>query len=611
MGHSDVEVRNILLAKPLANNVPHTSPAMYEDLNEIATLRFNKDLESISSQTRERVRGMRSEYAAATSGSGVRSGAHEAAIGRTQIEGSLRLVRALFETWVELVKRRNGHISRYDVDFIAKKLEVFARTQKGHLRRAFLSQRMGATVNLLTQEADLKLNAAIATARRDLAIMAQEHELFSQPVVSINKQEASEALTPNKGVDELNATKERRVLGQKQVHTPDGNNIQSASAPLDEKDIWAKILSWGVVGFIESLALGGGIAFMTTGHEVAADVCYVAGAALFLGKFWTWEDARRQQRARKLLLQIGITLLTMVVATFAILWNHSINSASSAPTLTQPPAARTESKGSRQVNPIGSGTSIKSKQKELPETLRPVSAERQKANRKASALSPPRPPARGNGNGGAQLSEADGSIESKPQESSVTVGALTVEGQTISIAERVKIIVANQLQVKLSELKPSDDFEANLGADPSDIYFLMQSLELQFNITIPAADSTKLHTVGETVSYIEKRIEEKQAEARNREVGDKEKAGSTSGQKISIAERVTVIIAHQLDIDPAKIKPSDDFEVDLGASPSNVYFIMQELEQQYDIKIPPADSKRLNTVGETIAYIENKEHAQQ
>jgi hypothetical protein len=68
---------------------------MYEDLNEIATLRFSKELESISSQTREKVREMQNEYAALTSSSGVRIGPQEAAIGRAQIEGSERLVRSL------------------------------------------------------------------------------------------------------------------------------------------------------------------------------------------------------------------------------------------------------------------------------------------------------------------------------------------------------------------------------------------------------------------------------------------------------------------------------------------------------------------------------------
>lgn len=154
---------------------------MYEDLEEIATLKFNGERESISSQTLERVKEMQNEYVAKPGSSVVRSGPHEAAIGQVQIEGAERLLRALFDIWVDLVRRRNGHISRPDVDFISKKLDGFARTQKGHLHTAFSQQRTGAVVNLFTQQAEIRLQALVANARRELAIMAREHEAFPNP----------------------------------------------------------------------------------------------------------------------------------------------------------------------------------------------------------------------------------------------------------------------------------------------------------------------------------------------------------------------------------------------------------------------------------------------
>lgn len=57
---------------------------MYENLEQIATLKFGKEMESISSQTREKVKEMQNEYAALIGSSGVRSGQHEAAVGRAQ-----------------------------------------------------------------------------------------------------------------------------------------------------------------------------------------------------------------------------------------------------------------------------------------------------------------------------------------------------------------------------------------------------------------------------------------------------------------------------------------------------------------------------------------------
>jgi hypothetical protein len=48
---------------------------MYEDLNENATLRFNKEREAIFGRTRAKVREMQNEYAALTGATGAKSGA--------------------------------------------------------------------------------------------------------------------------------------------------------------------------------------------------------------------------------------------------------------------------------------------------------------------------------------------------------------------------------------------------------------------------------------------------------------------------------------------------------------------------------------------------------
>jgi hypothetical protein len=69
---------------------------MYEDLEPIVTLKFVKEHESISNQTREKIREMQNEYAARSSG--VQSGQHEASIGRVQIEGAERAAGVLFQT---------------------------------------------------------------------------------------------------------------------------------------------------------------------------------------------------------------------------------------------------------------------------------------------------------------------------------------------------------------------------------------------------------------------------------------------------------------------------------------------------------------------------------
>jgi thioredoxin 1 len=426
------------------------SQAMYEDLNEIATLRFAKELESVSSQTREKVIEMQNEYAAMMNSSGVRSGPQEAAIGRAQIEGSVRLIQALYEIWVDLVKRRNGHISRPDVDFIAMKLEDYAQTQKGHLHKAFSGKRIGAVVNLLTEEAGQRLSAATANARRDLAIMVREHELFSRSSEA-SEQKTSGAVPANKAGHQPRTIERPVRADQPQVPDPEGNKLKDVSERSVSGTIGKKIWSWVVVSAFVVLALGFWGTFLTSGHPWAADMFFVVGAVIFLAKFLTWEDARQQPGASKKLLFGGITILVLIFTALALRWDHTITQASSA----------TDHAGNDAARPTGSSAPI----------------------------------------------------EVKPEGQSGKVGPPPTGGQ-ISVAERVKIIIASQLQVDASQLKSTDDFEANLGADPASVYFLMSSLELEYNITISASASSKLHTVGETISYIEKQVQEKQERAR-------------------------------------------------------------------------------------------------
>jgi hypothetical protein len=85
-------------------------------------------------------------------------------------------------------------------------------------------------------------------------------------------------------------------------------NTPRTSDSLPQETIWVQMWSWVVVGAIDLFVLGGGIAFMTTGHAWAADAFFGGGTALFLVKFWTWEEAKRQPSPRKWVLQATVTL---------------------------------------------------------------------------------------------------------------------------------------------------------------------------------------------------------------------------------------------------------------------------------------------------------------
>ena len=153
---------------------------MYENLEPIARLKFNKEMEDISARTREKVRKAQNQYVTRTAGASVRSGQHEASIGRMYIESAEELGRYLYQTWVDLIQRRNGHLSRRDLSFVVGKIREFAATRKVHLRQAFGNQGLGAALNPLREEADRRMDALTSSASRDLEILVREQEELPQ-----------------------------------------------------------------------------------------------------------------------------------------------------------------------------------------------------------------------------------------------------------------------------------------------------------------------------------------------------------------------------------------------------------------------------------------------
>lgn len=73
------------------------------------------------------------------------------------------------------------------------------------------------------------------------------------------------------------------------------------------------------------------------------------------------------------------------------------------------------------------------------------------------------------------------------------------------IAEKIKQIIAEQLGVKLEEIKPESSFVDDLGADSLDTVELVMALEEEFNTEIPDEDAEKMTTVADAIKYIEKK----------------------------------------------------------------------------------------------------------
>ena len=68
--------------------------------------------------------------------------------------------------------------------------------------------------------------------------------------------------------------------------------------------------------------------------------------------------------------------------------------------------------------------------------------------------------------------------------------------------ERVKEIIAKDLEVGVQQLTPEAKFIEDLGADSLDIVELVMALEEEFGLDIPDEDAEKLKTVGDAMNYL-------------------------------------------------------------------------------------------------------------
>ncbi|MBV8830558.1 MAG: acyl carrier protein [Acidobacteriaceae bacterium] len=73
----------------------------------------------------------------------------------------------------------------------------------------------------------------------------------------------------------------------------------------------------------------------------------------------------------------------------------------------------------------------------------------------------------------------------------------------MSVADRVKQIIVEQLGVDENQVDPSASFVDDLGADSLDIVELVMAFEEAFDLDIPDEDAEKIKTVKDAIDYIE------------------------------------------------------------------------------------------------------------
>ena len=72
----------------------------------------------------------------------------------------------------------------------------------------------------------------------------------------------------------------------------------------------------------------------------------------------------------------------------------------------------------------------------------------------------------------------------------------------MSIEDRVKKIVSDQLGASIDTIENDSSFVDDLGADSLDTVELVMALEEEFDLEIADEDAEKISTVNEAVAYI-------------------------------------------------------------------------------------------------------------
>ena len=75
----------------------------------------------------------------------------------------------------------------------------------------------------------------------------------------------------------------------------------------------------------------------------------------------------------------------------------------------------------------------------------------------------------------------------------------------MSVAEKVKEIIVDQLGVDAAEVNPDAKFVDDLGADSLDLTELIMAMEEEFGVEISDEDAQQIQKFQDAISFIEKK----------------------------------------------------------------------------------------------------------
>ena len=75
---------------------------------------------------------------------------------------------------------------------------------------------------------------------------------------------------------------------------------------------------------------------------------------------------------------------------------------------------------------------------------------------------------------------------------------------------------------------------------------------------------------------------------------------------MDVLEQVKGIVVELLDVDPGKVTPDATFKEDLEADSLDLVELLMAFEDEFGSQIPDEDVKKILTVGNAVAYIEEQ-----
>jgi acyl carrier protein len=70
-----------------------------------------------------------------------------------------------------------------------------------------------------------------------------------------------------------------------------------------------------------------------------------------------------------------------------------------------------------------------------------------------------------------------------------------------------------------------------------------------------------------------------------------------------VIELIREHLADELDIEPERIQESTHFREDLSADSLDLYTLVQELEDQYGVKMSDEEAARIHTVSQAVDFV--------